>query len=381
MNSHERFEAILNHQKPDRLPFYYPTVFCTVASAILGRDVNSGGDSLHFKEELALLQGASAHQEFVQKYQEDAIELARILKADIVRQTWRSSEKPSKQLDEWTLRFENPDGSYKIKRFFPEQQSYGVVEDTTGPKDTDELADRLKLQMKSDPFVPEDRIAMIYKDQMVHKKMADPYFGFLCGAAGLAIPMYEPVWLEAALLEQDLMADYFMYRAEILVQHLRWLGGQGIRWINGGGDLASQTGPVYSPDTFRAILARPFQKLIAECNHLGMVYCFRTDGNLWPILDVLVKECGLGSIGETDRGASMIVGDLHQKYPGLIVLGNVNSSTLSDATEKGVRKEVRAGLDESDGYDYIPGPSNAIVHGTPVENVYAMVEEITGGKI
>jgi uroporphyrinogen-III decarboxylase len=74
----------------------------------------------------------------------------------------------------------------------------------------------------------------------------------------------------------------------------------------------------------------------------------------------------------------MTVGKLREKYPGVILLGNVSSVTLCSGTEQQVREEVRATLSEAGGYDYIAGPSNAIVHGTPVENVYAMVEEITG---
>ncbi|NLB41523.1 MAG: hypothetical protein GX815_04555 [Clostridiales bacterium] len=118
MNSFERFHAILNHQKPDKLPFYFPTIACSVASELLGREVNSGGESLHFKEEVSLLDGEQAHREFVQKYQEDAIELNRKLNADIVRQTWRSREKPTKRLDENTLLFEDKYGNQKIKKFF-----------------------------------------------------------------------------------------------------------------------------------------------------------------------------------------------------------------------------------------------------------------------
>jgi hypothetical protein len=113
MNSFERFDAILNHRKPDKLPFYFPTIACSVASELLGREVDSGGESLHFKEELSLLQGEQAHREFVQKYQEDAIELNRKLKADIVRQTWRSREKPTKKLDEHTLLFGNEMGDIR----------------------------------------------------------------------------------------------------------------------------------------------------------------------------------------------------------------------------------------------------------------------------
>ena len=70
MNSYERFDAVLKHKKTDKTPFYFPAISCSVASEILGRTVPAGGDSLHFKEELSLLNGKKAHDEFVQEHHE-----------------------------------------------------------------------------------------------------------------------------------------------------------------------------------------------------------------------------------------------------------------------------------------------------------------------
>ena len=47
MDTYERFNAVLNGKKPDKMPFFFPTIACSVASKLLGTDVNSGGDSLH----------------------------------------------------------------------------------------------------------------------------------------------------------------------------------------------------------------------------------------------------------------------------------------------------------------------------------------------
>lgn len=376
MNSYERFESICNKKKPDKMPFYFPTIACTVASEILGRQVDSGGDSIHFKEELVLLDGENAHREFVEKYREDAIELNRKLKADVVRQTWRSSEKPTKKIDEYTLLFEKPNGTYKIKRFFPEYQSYGTVEDTTQAKDTDELVKDLKTRMKLIPTISDEKLEITYKDHLDFQKMAKPYFPTMVGAASLVIPMYDVVWLEASILEPEVLSEYFMYQAIIHVQHIKWLAKKGFKWINGGGDLASSRGPVYSPQTFSDVLAKPYKLIIDECKRNSMIYCFRTDGNLWGLLDCMVNKMGLQALGEVDREASMEVGKIKNKYPGLIVLGNVNSSTLCKGTVDDVRHETRASLVESGGYNYVPGPSNAVVHGTPPENVYAMIDEI-----
>ncbi|HHV96637.1 MAG TPA: hypothetical protein GXX37_09240 [Clostridiaceae bacterium] len=247
---------------------------------------------------------------------------------------------------------------------------------TIGYKDVDHLAEDLKKQMNQDINVSDEILEETYKDQLDFKRRADPYFPTIAGAAGLAIPMYDTVWLEASILYADLLADYFMYKAEIYVHHIRWLAKKGFKWINGGGDLASKQGPVYSPKSFRYIFSKPYKKIIDECKRHSIIYCFRSDGNLWSLLDCMVNEMGLEALGEVDREASMTVGEIRKKYPQLIVLGNINSSTLCTGTEEEVRKETNNGLVESQGINYIPGPSNAIVHGTPVENVYAMIDEI-----
>lgn len=358
------------------MPFYFPTIACRVASEILGRQVNSGGDSLHFHEELSWLDGENAHAEFVHKYIEDAVELNRTLRADIVRQTWRSKARPTRRLDEYTLLFGNENGPRRIKRFFPEQQSYGILEDTTRVKDVDELMAQLTGLMKTDFAMSDDELYQTYKDQLEFKKLADPYFPTIVGGPGIGIPMDDTIWLEATVLEPELLADYQMYCAEAAVQHIRWLAMHGFKWLSGGTDLATSTGTVYSPVFFRNAVVPALKKINEACDKYGIIYCFKTDGNIWQISDFMFIDAGTKGYGEVDRDAGMTVGKLRERYPELIILGNNSSVTLHMGTEQQVRQETRSALEESGGLNYIAGPSNAVMDGTPVENIYAMIDEI-----
>lgn len=376
MTTYDRFEAVLGHRMPDKLPFYFPTIECTVASRILGREINSGGDSLHFREELSWLDGDNAHEEFVHKYREDAVELNRTLRADVVRQTWRSKARPSKRLDEYTLLFGDETGSHRIKRFFPENQTYGVILDKTGPEDPEELAISLKSEIRMECKVSDEELYATYKDQLDFKKLAKPYFPTIIGGLDIGIPMTDTLWLEMTILEPELLAEYFMHSAEVYIHHVAWLHRQGFNWINGGRDLASSAGPVFSPRFFSRALVPALKRISDECGKYGIFYCYRTDGNIWSIADYMFRDSGIQAYGEVDREAGMTVGSLRERYPDLIILGNNSSSTLHRGTEKEVREETRAALLESGGRNYIPGPSNAIMHGTPVENIYAMIDEI-----
>ncbi len=380
MNSHERFEAVLSNRKPDKMPFYFPSIVCSVASELLGREVDSGGASLHFKEELSWLSGKNAHDEFVKRYWENAIELNRMLKADVVRQTWRMSQKPTKKLDDYTLLFGDINGPHIIKRYDPVRQTYGVVEDTTGPSDVDELEVKLKAVIKTDTSVTEDELEEIYADQLAFKKLAEPYFPCIVSGLNVGIPMTKAIWLEAVALIPDLLAEYIMHGVQRSLHHVRFLASKGYRWINDGLDMATSTGPVYSPAFFRKAVAPAIKLLVEECDKYGIHFAYGTDGNIWSIADYLFVEAGCKAFCEADRDAGMTVGKIREKYPDVVVLGNISSVTLHTGTEEDVRRETRVSLEESGGLNYIAGPSNAIVHGTPVRNIYAMLEEIESFK-
>ncbi|MDX1358984.1 MAG: uroporphyrinogen decarboxylase family protein [Clostridia bacterium] len=374
MNSFDRFDSVLHHQRADKVPFYFPTISCSVAAGILGRDVPAGGDSLHFKEESAVLKGKNAHKEFIEEHHEVTIELNRKLNADVIRETWRSSDKPSKFLDGNTLLFELPGGERKIKRFFPENQSYGVIEDTTKPRTIDQLKTRLLNEIESgDPAIPSEDI---FGDQLKLRKLAEPYFPTIFNAACPFIAIDDSVWLMASVVETALIAEYILFKTETYIKHLRWAAENGFNFILGGSDAASSSGPIISPEIYSKLMLKPLKMINKVCIENGMVYCYRSDGNMWKLMETVFSKTGIGSFGEVDRDAGMTVEAVKNSYPNLIILGNISSAVLHKGTEEQVRSHTAEGLRESNGFNYIAGPSNMIMHGTPVENVYAMVDEI-----
>ena len=145
--------------------------------------------------------------------------------------------------------------------------------------------------------------------------------------------------------------------------------------MSGGGDLAGTQGPIYSPAMFREIVLPGYVKALTELNRLGVHYYFCSDGNLWPLMDMLFGEAGIPGYGETDRDAMMTVASIRARFPRLVIWGNVASSVLMYGTVAEVRAQARAALAEAGGRGYFQGCSNAIVHGTPVANVLAMFEE------
>jgi uroporphyrinogen-III decarboxylase len=378
MTGRERFDAIIEGRKPDRLPVYFTAVACTVASEILGRAAHTGADSLHFKEELALYHGEQAHREFEEKHLEDVAELWRALDVDIVREVWRSKMKPSKRVDENTLLFGDEDGEHLVKRFYPDTQSYGVLSSTYRQPDPEELGKRLEKELAETPelicSLGQVKSELAFPERLFAKMGND--IGQMASGGGLGFPFYEAPWLELSLMEPELVERWLTRAANRAVAQIRHMAAFGLRWISGGGDMAGETGPMLSPKTFRDILKAPLKLIADACSELAVVYCYRSDGNLWPIFDDLFGATGIQAYGEADRGATMAVGAIRARNPKLIVLGNTSSALLACGTESEVREDTCRQLEEAGGERFIPGPSNAVIHGTPVRNVFAMLEEL-----
>ena len=144
------------------------------------------------------------------------------------------------------------------------------------------------------------------------------------------------------------------------------------RVLMGGGDLAGNAGPFYSPASFRAIMLPAIKHVTDELTPLGLHIVFRTDGDLWPLTDMIFLDAAWPGYGEVDRLCGMTVGALRQRYPELVLWGNMASSHLKEMAAEEVAAESRRCVAESGGTGYFHGGSNAILMGTPVANVRAM---------
>lgn len=382
MTGRERFEAVLRHKKPDKMPFFVPTVACTVASELLGRSALGGADSLHFKEELSLFLGKNAHEEFEQQYFEDAVAVARKLRADVIRETWRERRKPSKRIDENTLLFGDPDGGHIVKRFFPETQSYGIIENNYPPATAETVVESVKNYLNEpQPSVSkEDALNGIKGSRAIFDIVRGDSLGEVIPGFGIGLGFYDPAWLEAMALEPDLMREYCMHGLDAAVARMEYLADDGYLFFSGGADLASGNGPMISPALFETIVTEPLRVYAAACEKKNVIYSYKTDGNIEALLDAMFVRTGVQAYGEVDRDAGMTVKKLRKKLQSLIILGNMSSAMLANAAPDEIYTEQTRQLEESEGLNFIPGPSNAVVHGTPVENIFAMIEAVEDFK-
>jgi len=382
----ERFNAILDYKKPDKLPLFIPTMACSVASEILGYPAITGGESIHYKEQKARFEGECAFREFEDCYYHDTFKLAKALNVDIVRDTWRKSRTPVEMPDEYTMKF-NDGGPISIAKYFPKTESYGYIRDDASPDDPNvfiKLIERELETMTSREELEQWENSPQFEDDMLSQnrgvlkitELANDEYPVIAGGAGFGFLPDNVGWLQATVMYPEILEPYFIRKAEASLPRIRWMAKRGYRLLTGGLDLAGNTDVVFSPKTFERLLAPAYKIVSDECKRLGVTYTFGSDGNYMKIADIIFKDIGINACVETEQAAGMEVGVLRKKYPDLIVVGAINSGTLHRGTTDDVRKEVRQSLEESEGVQYIPGPSNAVMPGTPVENIYAMIEEI-----
>ena len=373
----ERVLKAFAHEEADRVPLFEQGIASDVASALLGREAFTGGTMLHYQESCAWDQGEAAHDEFVERYRRDLIDVARVLELDMLTRSWRMSERPAKRLDDVTFLYGDPEGVHHIYRYDPVSKTYGRVK-TVGEK-TDLSPDDLEpiveqAERDAEARRIDDPAAAFTEQHWLLTEYGDRYA--VPGEGSIAIPIQIP-WLMACALRPDLIARYLDAQLASTIKGFEAQKRMGVDLIWGGTDLADKNGPVYGPVVFREIVLPRIKRMTQACHDLGMLYLFRTDGNLWPIECEFFVESGIDGYGEIDHESGMRLEDLVPKHGDRLTFwGNVPcGSVLCRGTEQEVRDFVMRLIDvAAPGGGYLFGSANIIMATTPVRNVIAMYE-------
>jgi hypothetical protein len=357
----------------ERAPLHVPAIACSVSSALLGRPAHTGTGSLRYAEVAAWAQGEAAHAEFEARLFEDVVAVHRALDVDVLRMPWRMNERPDARLDEYTFRFGPESGEHAIWQYHPAAADFSPVYHS--PR-TQSPAARLRkelAQLEARAADPEAAAQAAIAEAVT---LCGRYGGeFLVRSVGAGIGVgYDPDDLELMVTAPDLFRRKILLQADHAIAVGRAIVAAGLPPVmSGGGDLAGSQGPIYSPAMFRDVVLPGYVRALSALNRMGVHYYFCSDGNLWPLVDMLFGEAGCPGFGEADRDATMTVAAIRARYPRLVIWGNVSSSLLMHGTPAQVRAQASAALAEAGGRGYFQGCSNAIVQGTPVENVLAML--------
>ena len=364
-----RVEAVFRGEWPDRIPICEQAFASSVAGRILGRDVLTGSTDVHFAEAVAWLDGDAAHEEFVAKLYEDCIALHRALDLDILYLPWRNSTRPTRRVDESRVLYGDPEtDDWEIHRFDPVSRTYGVAESARRSRTYEQVAALIRKTLDT-PLPAEEPLADPLRARAV-REHGDEFE--VAGGVGMAIPM-QPGWLEATVLDPGLLAAHLDRVVEGGLASLEAQHRAGLRLMNGGGDFAFNSGPVYSPQFFEQVMAPRWKRLFDRCRELGMWYVMRSDGNLWPVADALFGRARPHAYYECDYDAGMHFEDLRAAFPELVLMGNVSCALLRRGTPEDVRRRTLECI-EAAAPRVVAASANSILHGTAPENVLTLYE-------
>lgn len=378
MQPAQRVAAAFAGERTDRVPIHHIGFSAHAASVVLGREAYGGGGGLWFHEACALWSGGDAHAEFLARNFEDSLELALLTDQDLVRPvSWRRYvTRPTRRINEYTFLYGDPDAEYRVLRYDPPSELYQVVEQSRKSATTiEDIAEQVRTQEESiDQYEPSEAL---FAEALQARDRFDGTHAVRCGGVGLHIPYDPVVWLEATVERPDLVARHLDLQVARSCKNAERAAGLGLRYLFGGGDFATNQGPMYSPRVFHELMLPRLIRISQACRDCGVKHLFGTDGNVWPVAADLLGASGVDGYYEIDGRAGMDLRQLRERFPQVTLVGNVASQTLHLGTKEEVVAETRAALAAAKELGGIlVGCSNQIVAQTPPENLWAMIETI-----
>jgi uroporphyrinogen decarboxylase len=143
-----------------------------------------------------------------------------------------------------------------------------------------------------------------------------------------------------------------------------------------GDDYSNRMGPIMTVDQFREFILPYLREMIRTTKRRGVPFIKHTDGNIWPLMDMMV-DAGIDAIDPLEPVAGMDIGRAKREYGDrLCLMGNIDcGQLLSNGKESEVVSAVRRTIAEAaPGGGYVLASSNSIHPAVKPDNYAAMVE-------
>jgi len=383
MTARERVLAALQHQRTDRVPVHHVGFSSDVASALIGREAYVGGGIQQWREAVALWQGPDAHAEYVERSYRDAIDVAKVSGNDILRASyWRYNRKPTRRIDENTFLYEyGPEQDWRVLHYDPGSEQCDITYYVPPPPATFETIER---EVEASERALEDSAPSEGAFDFEIRAMREygQQYEIRVGGVGVGVPLRGiEIWLEAMISRPDLVVRHLDVQVELAKRNIALLAPLGFRHFWGGLDFASNEGPMFSPRLFRQLLIPRLREVTDTCHRYGGHHFFASDGEFWSVADMLFGDEVVDGYYEIDSRAGMRMEQLRQRYPKLILIGDISSHTVHLGSKSEIVDEVlRALAVAKSSTGVIVGLSNQFVPHTPIENVLTVLETIEADR-
>ncbi len=168
--------------------------------------------------------------------------------------------------------------------------------------------------------------------------------------------------------------DVAALMTEYSLEQLDMLAEAGLDVLIVEDDIADKNFPLIAPDQFREFINPYNRKLVEAAHGKGLKVVRHSDGNLWPILDILL-DTGYDGLNPLEPQADMGLKKV-KDYCGdrLCLLGNIDCiDLLPDGTTEEVEAAVKQAIDDAAaGGGLVICSSNSLHPGVNPENVITM---------
>jgi uroporphyrinogen decarboxylase-like protein len=356
MTPRERLNAALQHQQPDRTPYFEYVLLSPLADRFLGRTY--GGDPVHWDSLVSEL----GWEEAVRRNAADRVELAVRLEHDLIYAT-PVPPPPSPQQPSSASSAAPPPPS-------------PAPSTTSAPERSDDPVANLQRRNQAAAAAgpPSDDPLLIYVH--LREEMEQQGIDLMLLAPGYG----HGVWTDVDLMQSMILDPEVAYRhfhlatrsGLALIDRYHALS---IEQVGVGGDFAGNR-PIISPTAYRQFIVPEVARLSRRLHELGMYAVNASDGDLWPVIDDFLLGCEVDGYLEIDQYAGMDLPRLKEQFGDTITLyGNLDCGTvLSFATPDEIRRHVIDCLDAGQGNGgHIFCASNAITASVSLENYLAAI--------
>src|SRR5512145_3019340 len=184
--------------------------------------------------------------------------------------------------------------------------------------------------------------------------------------------------LMSIVMQPELVRALVEMSVNINLKLAKEVAARGAKIVYTGDDYAYNKGPLMSPRHFREFFYPGLCRVMRGYKELGLYTIKHTDGNLWPILDMII-DSGIDCLDPIDPQAGMDLGEVKAKYGDRVALkGNVDCAQLMtfgtpNEVVEATKEALRIGMP---GGGFILSSSNSIHSAVKLENYAAMLRTL-----
>ncbi len=360
----DRVIAALRHRPPDRIPTGEIGADYPITERALGHPTLYRAK---WREYQALWQGR--RDEYVESCKQDLVELARKFEWDFVPVFLvppnNAPAAPPLFVDEYT--WKQPDG--RTMQFSPESEGHAVA--IWNPPLAEAIQHHQPLHVDPSQLELVNHVVReLGSTHFILGRGGDGTFPHeRYGLTELLVGMLESPELVQAAIAQS------VERALVINEALLSAGCDG---VVEGDDYSSSRGPMMSPRHLRRFILPGLKALVDQTHAHGRFFIKHTDGNTWPIFDLLL-EAGIDGWHGIQALAGMDLALLRERYGGRVCFfGGVDVDFLVSGTPEQVRQVVRSAIAAGRGYEggLVLTSGNTLMVGVEYDNYMAMLEAL-----